>query len=279
MLPFKSTHLLIGLLLAVLTGWAGAQVPAAEAEALLRKSGLWKQLEGIEPGVQSGLDTGLKQGGAAPSAAEQARMKQAAAAAFDVGRLRATTLRVVSTGLDPKLSPALARWYDAEPGRTITALEEAASADNATPQQTMQEGNVLLEAMPSPRRALLNEIVEVTHAGEAGARAVINTALAIHRGVSSARPGTVGTEAEMKAQLQAQRPQLVAALSALAKAAMAKIYATVPTAELLQYAAFLKSDAGRAFTDLCTQAQEAAFTEASEELGRQLPATQDKSKT
>lgn len=124
----------------------------------------------------------------------------------------------------------------------------------------------------------MNELVAVTRSAEAMVQLTIDTTLAAQSGARSAAPDVQGPSPnELRALLDAQKPQMLKAYEGLTLASSAKVYATLPTETLRQYVAFLKSDAGRHFNDVGMRALGAAMVDASAELGRRLPASKDQS--
>lgn len=264
----------------VLLPAAQAQTDAATAESLMRRSGLWEQLAGIGPQARAGVLASVAQSGAQPSAAELERLTRAADTAFDADRLRGTARGAIARGLEPQHLPALLRWYASPAGTSITRLEEASATDTREPPAVVQAGTLLLQRMPEERRLLLADMVEATKAPEAMVQLVIGTSLAAYRGAASVTPGTPGMSlSELRALLEAQRPQLLKAYAALALAGMAITYEPVATGELGAYLDFLKSDAGRHFSDLGNAAVDAAMVEASADFGRRLPGSRDQANT
>lgn len=259
---------------------AHAETDADTAESLMRRSGLWEQLASIGPQARAGVLASVAQAGSQPSAAELERLTRAADAAFDAQRLRGTARGAIARGLDTQHLPALLRWYASPPGLAMTRLEEVSATDTREPPAVMQAGATLLQRMPEERRLLLTDMVEATRAPEAMVQLVIGTSLAAYRGAASVTPGTPGlTLAELRALLEAQRPQMLKAYAALALAGMAITYEAAATGELGAYLDFLKSDAGRHFSDLGNAAIDAAMVEASADFGRRLPGSRDQANT
>ena len=253
---------------------AHAQTDAATAELLMRKSGMWEQLTGVAPQVRSGIVAAVAQAGASTGTAELARLSRLVDAAYSAERLRAVSLAVVSRSLNPRHVPELRAWFDTRVGQTITKLEEAASADDRSPDVIVREGIALLGDLSASRRAALEELVKVTQSAELMTRMNISGALAVQRGVSSVLPnGTGPTAAELQAALEAQRPQMLAAFTAISMASVVKTYDALPTADLERYVAFQKSEAGRNFHESGVLALEAALIDAAAEFGRGLPGT------
>lgn len=271
----------IALLLAlVLTPAARAETDAATAESLMRRSGLWEQLAGIGPQARAGVLDSVARSGAQPSATEIDRLARAADAAFGAERLRGTARATIERGLQAQHLPALLRWYGSPPGLAMTRLEEASASDPRDPSALVEAGTVLLQRMPEDRRLLLAELVQVTQAPEAMVRLVIGTSLAAYRGAASVTPGAPGLSlAELRALLESQRPQMLRTYAAVMLAGVALTYEAAPLGELAAYLDFLKSEAGRHFTELGNAAVDAAMVDASTEFGRRLPGSRDQANT
>jgi len=257
--------------------WAGTD--AATAESLMRKSGLWEQLVDIAPQVRAGMLAGIQRSGGKPSDAEIGRLSRAVDAAYSVQRLRSACLSAIAKDLDNKQVPALRRWYDGPTGRAITRLEESLSRQGDQ-QTTLERGAALLERMPASRRRALDEIVLATRSAELMAELTISTTLATQQGAASVSPNAARPSAdEMKAALDAQRQQLIRTFSAISLASFAFAYSSLSTAQLVGYADFLKSGAGRHFSAVGARAFSAAMVDAAAELGRALPGSRDKVNT
>jgi hypothetical protein len=259
---------------------AHAETDAASAESLMRRSGLWEQLAGIGPQARAGVLASVGQSDATPSDAELERLARAADIAFGADRLRDAARGTIERGLDGQHLPALLRWYGSAVGTAMTKLEEASSADTRDPAAMMQAGSVLLQRMPEERRLLLAEMVQATRAPEAMVQLVIGTGLAAYRGAASVMPGKPAMSlAELRALLESQRPQMLRTYAALALAGMALTYEGAEAGALGAYLDFLRSDAGRHFSDLGNAAIDAAMVEASAEFGRRLPGSRDQANT
>jgi hypothetical protein len=267
-----------GLLLAAALAGNGvvhAQTDTDTARWLLEHSGTWKQIEGLARGVRGGIVQGLVDSGAKPSSSEVDRLQRATEAAYDAERLRQACLARVAAATSPQHVAALRRWYASGAGQRIARLEEAEATSDLGPDETLERGVPLLEAMPSTRRAALADLVEVTKAAEFGATLFINTVQALQRGLASVLPPDALPPPAPAAALEAQRRQMVEALGRFAIASAAITYADADGPTLSQYVAFLHTDAGRHFNDVVVMALGAAFDEASLDFGRRLPGTRD----
>ncbi|HVK31987.1 MAG TPA: hypothetical protein VM845_05725 [Burkholderiaceae bacterium] len=275
MIKILRMHLLAAIFL--IAGGAHAQVDNATAESLLRKSGLWEQLASIAPQVQAGLSQSLAQLGTKPTDVEAGRISRVIGDAYAATRLRAVSMSVVSQKLNANHVPELQRWFDSPLGRSIAKLEEAASAaQGGDSQALLQQGVATLQKLPQTQRQLLEELVTETHAAEALVQITIKTAVAAQRAAAGAAPNAPRmSEGDLQAALEAQRPQLLKAISAMALASFAGTYATLSPSQMQDYVNFIKSGAGSHFNTIGIVALDAALTDAAAELGRNLPRTKE----
>ena len=265
---------LVGLLASSTPGWA--QVDEATAELLMRKSGLWQQLDGLGDQVRAGFQAHAARAAQPPSGAEVERLNRVISGAFAVDRLRRVALQSVARHADPAHVAAVRGWYSTAVGESLTRLEEAASASPTDQTEVLREGSQLLENLPSVRRAQLNEMLEASKAAEFTVETLISIVMAIQQGVQAAQPGaTLVPTATLRAAMEAHRAVMLQNYSALFMASFARTYRGVPAADLSQYVAFLKSDAGRHFNGVALAALSAALTDASAAFGQGLPATRD----
>jgi hypothetical protein len=269
-----------GLLLTLTCTLAWSQTDPATAERLLRRSGLWSQLEGMAPRLRAGMAQGAQQGGRELSAEETERLGRAVDVAYAAPRLRSTAMRSLTRHMPPEHVDAVEAWFASPVGAAITKMEESASDETSDPTQKLKEGAARLQGMASDRRALLRRIMQLSKAAETGAAMAINTALGVRQGLRSVRPDAPGpSEEEVRSMLEAQRPRMEQAFSAMAEASAAMVYEAANDEQLTLYARFLDSPPGRQFTDVVGQALDAVFLEAATVLGRAMPGTRDGSNT
>jgi len=263
-----------------LAAGASAQTDRGTAETLMRKSGLWKQLESVAPQMRAGLSGAMSQGKPAVAAAEVERVSRIADNAFAPQRLRSIAQEIIAKGTKPAHVPALLAWYGSPSGIAFTKLEEDAAAQERDPHVAMREDMAFLSTLPASRQARLHEIVEVTRSAEALTNMTINTLVAVQAGAASALPGGPAVSArELRGTMDAQRPQMLKAYAGLAAGSFARIYAGASDAELAKYTAFLKSPAGRHFMDISVRALDAALVDGGAELGRNMPGAKESSRT
>jgi len=254
-----------------------AQNERTTAEALMRESGLWTQLgPGLAAQVRSGFAAAMAESGARPSAAERQRLDAAVDQAFAPDRLRRSALESLAARLDARHVPALRAWYGGKTGAAITRLEETTAAPGFDLNGALADGVRQLGVMQAARRELLQDVVRVARMAESMTEATLNIALAVQSGVASMSPGQPGpSAAQLRAEIDKQRPQLMQSFGGVALALLAATYRGVPEADLQQYRDFLASPAGRHFNDIGTEAMQAAMLQAAHEFGRALPGTRD----
>ena len=262
----------------LLAGPVWGATDAATAESLMRKSGMWEQLEQIAPQVRAGIVVGAARSGRRPSETERERLSRAIDHAYAAQRLRVACRTAISKNLDKTHVEALRRWYDSGSGRHISSLERAQSAQDA--QASLRRGTVLLGEMSASRRRALEELVVVSRSAELQTELTIGTALAVHQGAASVTPESARPSlGEIKATLDRQRHGMTRAFSALSLASFAVAYASLSAAELQAYVDFLKSEAGRHYNSVTMLAFGTAMLDAAAELGRAAPGSKDKAHT
>lgn len=263
-------------------GTVRAQIAPAAAEELMQLSGLWKQLGALVEQVQGGMDQGIAhaeaQGAPAMPEATRQRLFEAAGRAFAGDRLRSTAQAVLVEGTPAADLPALRDWYTGTIGRRITALEEAASGGD--PQAQLQAGVAVFQAASKERQALLSELVRVTQAPQAMSNMTINMMLSIHEGVTRARPEQPGpSPAELRAQLEGQRMQMLQNMTGVSLALFAKTYDSLDDEALSRYVAFLDGPTGQRWNALGISAVETAMLRGAREWGQDMPAAHESSRT
>jgi hypothetical protein len=256
----------LGLLAA---GVARAQISDAAAEQLMRLSGGWAQLASLAPQLKDGFEKGLNKPGTQISPDVRQKLAAAAARAFDVDRVRSTARRTLAEGVRAGHVPELLAWYQGQPAQRITRAEEEDSARAAETEAKVQAGVAVLQGASPQRRQLLARLVEVTRAAQTTTDTVVNVAVAVQAGVGrfdTAAPQP--DEKELRATLEAQRPEMLRAFEGLSLASFALVYKDIGDEDLSAYASFLAGAAGEHYTDLSHRAFEAALLGAFNALGR-----------
>ena len=249
-----------------------AQVDEAAAERLMRSSGLWEQLGATAAGARAGIEAGAASQRTAIDGEELKRLLAATDAAFAAETLRGSVRRTLAERLKPEQLRSLDGWLDGPLGQRITKLEVEATAPDRDSERTIRAGIARLAAAGDERRKLIDQIVLSSRAAEAITNMTINVAVAVQRGMAQVRPDQPAPPvAELREAMAAQRAQFLQAYTGMTMALFAEMYAPLPDADLAEYLAFLRSEAGRHFTDAAMAAVERALVDAAERLGNRLP--------
>jgi hypothetical protein len=250
---------------------AQAQIDPGSAERLLRKSGLWVQLDGVAQQVRQGLSDAAAQGGRTPPPAQAQRLDAAASAAFAVERLRSVALRTVSQELQASHLKALFDWYDAPTGVLMTRLEEQSAGDGRDTETVMADGTARLQAMSATRRGHIEALVQASGSVETALSMTLNTVAGVRQGLAGVLPPGDGPSPEAtRALLAEQLPKLRPAFEQLVRAVSAVAYASADDAQLADYVGFLRSPAGLHLSEVMNRVLDAAFLDGATELGRRL---------
>lgn len=241
---------------------AQAQISEDQAEQLMKLSGQWSQLESMATQMQDGLVQGLS-AGEKPAALELVqRVKQAATRAFSASGMQQVARRSLAESVRANHLPELLRWYQSPLAQRISQAEinsTAAGAEGDLNTRT-RAGMALVQAAAPERRQLLLKLVEVTRASSTGVDIMINMVVALPLTLARFDPQAPRvSEAELRAGLEEQRPQLLQGFEAISLASMATTYQGLPDESLAAYATFMASAAGEHYTDLGTRAFETAI--------------------
>lgn len=240
---------------------AHAQLNDAQAEQLMKLSGQWEQLESVAVQMRDGLLRGMAADPKPPSAEVQSKLKSAATMAFEVERIRIAARRAVAQNTRVAYLPELMRWYESPVARRISQaeVEDTARAEADIKART-QRGMALVQAATPQRQQLLVRLVEVTRAPRSSADIIINMGALLPLALMRFDPTAKQVpEAELRAALEDQRPQLIQAFETISLAGFAIAYQGLPDEALAAYANFMASAAGDHYTDIGEKAFEAAI--------------------
>jgi hypothetical protein len=259
------------LALAAAQGVAQAAIAPEAAQDLATKSGLWTQLDSLVPQVRAGMAAGIQRSPGQVSEPQQARMLACAQSAFAVETLRPPALDAIEGTLQPRDVAPLLAWYDGALGRRIATIEATSAQQTPDPQERLRRGGEALSGASEARRASLQAILTETHSVDMMADTLIGMALAVQQGLASVDPAAAGTPvSELKANLTARRPQLVAHYAQISLPAYAFTYLALSDDEVRQYADYLGTPAAMAFSDGTMRGVSRALTAGSVALGRCL---------
>lgn len=269
-MKLKLHHAWVGLVLICLHGLVAAQVSAAHAEALMRKSGAWAQLADVATQVKEGMSESTAGERLTPEDIE--RLDQLVDDAFAPDQLRQTFSRALARLITPAQAADALRWYDSPTGRLIAGLEEASSADFDDLNQMMAEGNQALAKASAKRQALLAQTVQASRAAEGMVTLQINSTIAVMQGVANVMPMEAAPPtAELRKQLEAQRPQMLASSTGVLLSMFALTYETASDKALQQYVRFLSSKSGVALSLAMMAALDQSLANAARLLGSAIP--------
>jgi hypothetical protein len=252
-------------------GAAMAAIGADAARELTHKSGLWVQLESLGSQVRGGMSDALDKNGAGVSSVQRARMLDCAQSAFSADGLREIGVDTVAGALDPSDVAPLRDWYDSALGRRIAIAEEASANQILAPQERLRRGGEALSAGSPARTAALQSILAETHSVEIMADTLIEMAFAVQQGMATLDPAsTPAAVADIKAGMEARRPQLVQHYAQISLPAYAFTYGKLEDDDLRQYAEHLTSPGAKSFNDASARGVARALTAGSTKLGRCL---------
>lgn len=269
-MPLKLHHAWACLVMLCLHGLAAAEVPAATAEALMRKSGIWSQLGDVAAQVKAGLAQS-SQDGSLPREEIQ-RLERIADDAFAASRLRDSVLQTLSREVTAVQSADALQWYDSPAGKQITAMEEAFSSSFDDLNRVMADGNKALAKASAKRQSLLSQTVKASRAAEAMASMEINITVGVLQGLANAMPGPgKRSTVDLRKGLEANRPQMVAANRGVALSMSALTYLPANDKVLEQYVRFLSSKSGTELSTSMMDALDNSLSKAAQRLGSAIP--------
>ncbi len=239
---------------------------------LMHKSGLWKQIAQLEPNVQLGIDQAhaRDRGKKALEAKDLARLKAAASRAFDTRRLRAEFEKELAAELSREDEAEVLVWLSSDLGKRLTALEEKSDEAGEVTRRE-KEAPVYFATVPPQRVERFKRLAKAIRLGEANAGMIINMSIGLAYGFAIIMPphDTAGVEAT-KRQLEAQRPQMIAAFEASGVTEFAYTYRDVSDADVDRYVAFQETRAGRNYSAAVVRAYDKVLTRAALDFGTQL---------
>jgi len=275
-MPF-ARQLCLAVLVLSFAAFARAGIDAGVAEDLMHLSGLWQVIDSLPKQIDSGFRAGLSSGEDAPDAETAERIYQAVGKAYSAERLRTAVRDRLSEALEPAAAASLLAWYRSETGLRVTRLELVSLDDERDIATLLEANEPLLQALAPARRTLLERALAATRAAELAADLIVNTTLGLAQGqrLAHGRPADAATRSALRAQLEQQRPALIASFTRLSLAMSVDAYRSLPDRELGAYVAFLETSAARRYHEAGISALNAALFDAARLLGRLLPGNDD----
>jgi hypothetical protein len=248
-----------------------AETDEATAEALMRDSGIWKELGEVSGQVHASLARALAEGQQQHETAILARMETAVDQAYAPERLRTSAKEIILQEMEEAHLPAIREWYESDIGTTIANIEDSAPADKESRVKLTETGAALLKDTLPSRRALLETILTASRAVEVTSRITINSTVAALRAVARANPeAPIPSEQKLRSQLDEARSRIEQALSVEFLQVCASMYAEVPDTKLREYGKFLDSPAGQHLSTTLANAIDAALRDGAKRLGREI---------
>ncbi|QJR09536.1 hypothetical protein DSM104443_00585 [Usitatibacter rugosus] len=249
------------------SGGAFAQ-DTRRTDELMKKSGLWKQLEHYDTLILSGLETELGKSGVL---VDRNGLKKAATS-FSADNLRRDVRLVLDKEMTGADEAEVLIWLSSDIGKRLTGIEEkfGDNADSAATQRQQQAIAEFVKKVPESRLALVKRMTSALDAGNATAKAMGNMTIAIAYGAAMATGGEAEIAAKLRREFDAERPQMALMMERLMIATYAYMYRGVSDADLGRYVDFIESPAGLRYHDASSAALEQALTLASLKFGQEL---------
>jgi hypothetical protein len=260
-------------LAAMLIGWgsacAGEKAPSPRVEELMHKSGLWRQIEQIEPLLQANLAQEMGDRDKEEES-EIWPLRMAFGKAYAADRLRAEVQKQLSQSLAERDVNSVLAWLSTDLGQRLTALEEK-SGEVSEYLQRQENTELVMQSVPPQRLQLIKRFTKAIRIGEASAAMAINTTVGITHGASMVSPHMKASEvSEIKRMLGEHKAKLVQLYEEQSITQFAVIYQAVSDQDFKKYIAFAESPAGRRYHAATIQAMDAALTKAATEMGREI---------
>lgn len=250
---------------------AAASLSAPIVEELLDKSGMNHQLADIEPSLEAQLNLEPTIGGGLPEARLE-RVRTAFRSAFGSESLNGSARALIAEAIPPEVASEVLLWLGSEPGRRITALEDAAGKLEGF-EARAAAAEELFQRLPQRRVERYVRLAKATLAGVGSSTVAIDLTLATARGLA-AIDGQVAEPrvAAIRAQLEKDRPAMEQSLEVRFVTLFAGAYESVEDKDLDLYIAFAESDAGQAYHRAMIKVLDGVMEQAGVEVGRLLAA-------
>jgi Uncharacterized protein conserved in bacteria (DUF2059) len=260
----------IALLISLVASTAFAQIAPGVAEDLMRKSGLWKQLELMAPQLPAIWLATSTQPGVTLTEEQRTQMARSAEQAFAASALQQTARGVIASDIPLANVAQLMSWYASPLGQRLSKLEEAASAETDAA-AAMAKGNSKLQSISADRRELLENFVVAIRGAEAVTDLLLNMNTAIVYGAAlAAEPNTSIPLAEFRRTTLAARAEMLKTMHGVFLAITVTTYESVTDEELRKYTAFLGGPVGKHFGDVSLIATDRALVLAATAWGKAI---------
>jgi len=261
-------------------GAARADVAPEAAQDLVRKSGLWGQLESLRAQVRDGMADAAQKKPVKLSEGQTKALFDCVDSSYAAADLRAIAVDAVAGTLAPADLPPLQAWYDSPLGRKIATREASSAAQVPNPQERLRRGGEALANASPGRKASLQAILTETHSVDIMTDTLIEMAVAVQQGMTGIDPtAAVGSTADLKAHLATRRPDIVAHYTQISLPAYAFTYVNLGDDELKQYADHLGTPSATAFNEGSLRGVSRALSAGSVRMERCLQGARGKTGT
>jgi hypothetical protein len=192
------------------------------------------------------------------------------AAIYDPARMKEEVLASLAENLEGEDTAAMRAFLEAEPGRSLTALEldtREAMIDEELEQEAKEAAAVAM-FQNSPRLELLRRYAEATDLVEMNVAGTMNNNVAYLTGLLDGGALTDDmTESDILADVASQEPQIRAQTEEWAYSFLLKAYEPASDADIEALIAFSESEPGQALNRAVFEAFDERFTDISRALG------------
>ncbi len=249
---------------------------AAWIDAYIQKSGLADQLALIEgkalrqiERAQAEPQTGMPR----LTDDQSERLRSALKVAFAGDRLRVAIRSHLEALLPQGDTETFLKWLDTPFGKRVTALEVAASSQEA-PRRAAENALPTLANLPAARKAELERVLKASGAEDRTATMALNVARVAAlaaggevREIPPAYDGKLGLDNPKQNRLEPVRRQIAAGLAPEALAYVAAVYAPLSDDQLRDYATVLERSSMQRVIDATNVAFDRALSAAAIEAG------------
>lgn len=262
---------LVGLALCTAAS-AFAEISTEAAEVLMRKDGLWEQLDQIPAAIGAEVKRRTAKGSGATLAEDAANaIADAFLQTFSAERMQVATRAVIARDLPREQLSPLLEWFDSPLGREIQQAQVASDSRTASKgfEVAIKDGSAAFAKAPPRRQALLQRVERAVDAGGAAARFVLGSGMAAAQAMATAGNDPQSVE-QARQELESARPQLENQYRLINTVLSVSVYENLTDDELTRYVEFLESPAGRQFQAVAIRGVEEAFRDAGAAAGREL---------
>lgn len=227
-------------------------------QQLYAKSGLQKQVQQIPGSVEQAFDQRLAASGSARRLDSHlvSALKKSLQLVFVPAAMKKAILAEFRAGLSRDDIEKTLAWLNSPHGKKITRLEEQASTPEAARAMPLFLKTLQSQPPTAERLKAIKKLDKAAKATETVAEISIATALATITALDAVSPmqrdGKRPSINDLRASLDAARPQMEAAIRQQLHVYFLYTYRSLTGPELDRYIAFVQSDTGKKYYDVAT---------------------------